>query len=225
MIKKNIFSKIHNRKKKRRKIITNFKISKIKKKDLASYNKFGKSYFDSKKIGIGYGEYIYDGRFVSSVKRIINFFKLKKNSKVLEIGCAKGFLLVEFFKLGMKTFGIDNSSYAKTNAHLLVKNNIKKFNIEKKFPFRNNFFDFVICKDVLPHITKNKLNLVIKEINRVVKTKSNIFIEIQSFKKKKDKFLFRNWDMTHKSCLNKTEWLKILKNNNYKGYYNIKFLF
>ena len=31
--------------------------------------------------------------------------------------------------------------------------------------------------------------------------------------------------MTHKSCLNKTEWLKILKNNNYKGYYNIKFLF
>jgi len=185
MIKKNIFSKIHNRKKKRRKIITNFKISKIKKKDLASYNKFGKSYFDSKKIGIGYGEYIYDGRFVSSVKRIINFFKLKKNSKVLEIGCAKGFLLVEFFKLGMKTFGIDNSSYAKTNAHLLVKNNIKKFNIEKKFPFRNNFFDFVICKDVLPHITKNKLNLVIKEINRVVKTKSNIFIEIQSFKKKK----------------------------------------
>ena len=225
MIKKNFFIEIHNRKKKRRKILNSFKKSKIKRKDLESYNRFGKSYFDNKKIGIGYGQYLYDGRFAKNARQIANFFKLKKNSKVLEVGCAKGYLLVEFLKLGMKTFGLDGSYYAKINAHKLIKKNIKKFNIEKKMPFKSDFFDFVICKEVLPHIKKNKLNSLIKEISRVVKKKNNILIEIQSFKDKSDKFFFQNWDPTHKSCFNEKEWIKILKNNDYKGYYNIKFLF
>jgi 2-polyprenyl-3-methyl-5-hydroxy-6-metoxy-1,4-benzoquinol methylase len=169
MINKNFFIEIYNRRNKRRKILNNFKKSKIKKKDLTSYSKFGKSYFDNKKIGIGYGEYLYDGRFAKNTKKIINFFKLKKNCKILEIGCAKGFLLVEFFKSGMKTFGLDASSYAVDNAHILVKRNIKKFNIEKKMPFKNNFFDFVICKDVLPHIKKINLILLLEKSTELLK--------------------------------------------------------
>ena len=60
--------------------------------------KYNKSYFDDKSLGIGYGKYINDGRFRKTAKKFINFFKLKKNNNILEIGCAKGFLLDEFCK-------------------------------------------------------------------------------------------------------------------------------
>ena len=189
------------------------------------YLNYGYSYFDNKKIGIGYAGYKYDKKYEEKVKEIINFYNLKKGDKVLEVGCAKGFLLVEFFKKSMKVFGIDNSSYAKKNSHPFIKNKIKKHDIELGLPYKDNFFDFVICKEVLPHIKSTKINFILKEIKRVVKDKSKIFLEIQSFKKNSDVKPFKEWDPTHKSCFGSKKWIKILKANKFNGDCNIKFLF
>ena len=56
--------------------------------------RFGYDYFDGDRK-FGYGGYSYDGRWRSVAKDIIEFFKLKDGDKILDVGCAKGFLLYD----------------------------------------------------------------------------------------------------------------------------------
>ena len=78
--------------------------------------KFGKEYFDGTR-NCGYGGYYYDGRWKTVARDIINFFKLKKNDKVLDVGCAKGFLVKDLLDQGIDAYGIDVSNYAIKNCH------------------------------------------------------------------------------------------------------------
>ena len=52
--------------------------------------KFDKEYFDGTREQ-GYGGYKYDGRWIEVSQKLQNIFNLKDNSKILDIGCAKGF--------------------------------------------------------------------------------------------------------------------------------------
>jgi len=56
--------------------------------------KWGYHYWDgSRKINYGGYKYI-QGRWYPVIKQMIKFYKLKKNCKILDVGCGKGF----FFK-------------------------------------------------------------------------------------------------------------------------------
>ena len=70
-----------------------FKIrSKASVKDKILSWKLDKEYFDGSREQ-GYGGYKYDGRWRQVAKDIIKHYSLKDNAKILDIGCAKGFLL------------------------------------------------------------------------------------------------------------------------------------
>ena len=73
--------------------------------------KFGKDYFDGKRA-YGYGGYKYDGRWKPVAKRIVKHFNLKRGSKVLDIGCGKGFLVKDLLDTGINAYGLDISTYA-----------------------------------------------------------------------------------------------------------------
>ena len=77
----------------------------------------GREYWDGGKTE-GYGGYKYDGRWSSVANKIIDFYNLTYKSKVLEIGCGKGFLLFELQEIlpGLDVVGIDTSKYAIDNA-------------------------------------------------------------------------------------------------------------
>ncbi|MDC0645057.1 class I SAM-dependent methyltransferase [Candidatus Pelagibacter ubique] len=209
----------------RKKILKSIELKKINSSKLKSYLKFNKSYFDDKSLGIGYGTYKNDGRFEKSAKKFIKFFRLKKNSKILEIGCAKGFLLHEFKKKNMNVFGVDLSKYAVTKSHKAIRKNIKIQNVEDGIPFKNNFFDLVISKDTLPLIKKNKMNKVIREIIRVTKNKKNIYLYIQGVSKKNNSKLLKKWEPTTQIRWTSTQWVEKLKALGYNGFYEIKHLF
>ena len=88
-------------------------------------SKRGQTFFDGKR-SFGYGGYRYDGRWIPVAKKIIQKFKLKNNSKILQINCEKGYLLHDL-KLLNKTFnihGVETSEYAKAKAHNKVRKNI-----------------------------------------------------------------------------------------------------
>ena len=77
--------------------------------------KFDFDYFDGSR-DYGYGGYKYDGRWIPVAVDVISFFKLKTGSKILDVGCAKGFLMYDLKNLNMDVYGLDISSYAKQNA-------------------------------------------------------------------------------------------------------------
>lgn len=96
--------------------------------------------------------------FKERVENIIQKVSLAQGSKILVVGCALGYMMEEFKKVGIVAYGCDNSSYIKA-----VKNPEKvKFPIPDidvldasfKTKIQNSFglseFDCVITEDVLP---------------------------------------------------------------------------
>ncbi|MEI9889060.1 MAG: hypothetical protein WDN08_21665 [Rhizomicrobium sp.] len=53
---------------------------------------YGELYFDGPRE-YGYGGYRYDGRWVPVAEDMIRHFDLKPGDRVLDVGCAKGFLV------------------------------------------------------------------------------------------------------------------------------------
>ena len=78
-------------------------------------NKFDKRYFDSERR-FGYGGYSYDPKFfiTNVVKDFIYHYELGVGDKILDVGCAKGFMLFDFLQQlpGLDVRGIDISNYA-----------------------------------------------------------------------------------------------------------------
>ena len=186
------------------------------------YKSFGFDYFDNKDSIVGYGGYKYDGRFSNSVKRMIDHYNLKKNSKVLEVGCAKGYILKEFHDQKMLVYGLDYSKYAIQNSHQDIKSKLVQWDIRKKTSYPDNYFDLVYSKELLPHLSSKDISSILNEFNRISKNKKSIFIEIQTSKTSEGLKLINKWDPTHKSLLLKKDWLNLFKKNNYQGDYYFK---
>jgi 2-polyprenyl-3-methyl-5-hydroxy-6-metoxy-1,4-benzoquinol methylase len=186
-----------------------------------NYMDFGYDYFDNSELGVGYGGYKYDGRYAGVVKDICDYYNLKKGDRVLEIGCAKGFVLVEFQKLGMDVVGLDKSEYAIENCHAELKGKIG-FAQSSNLEFDDNEFDLILGKEVLPHISKDDLEILIKECIRT--SKKNIFFEIQTGRNKSEIEGMLVWDRTHKTLETPEWWDKFLEDLNYQGDVNYKVL-
>jgi ubiquinone/menaquinone biosynthesis C-methylase UbiE len=196
--------------------INSRKKDKNKNRNLAL--KFSKDYFDGNRNS-GYGGYYYDGRWINIAKSIIKIYKLKKNSKVLDVGCAKGFLMHDLLKVSknkIKVYGVDISSYAKSKAMTLIKKKIKICNC-KKLPFKDNFFDFVISINTVHNLNKADCINAIKEISRVSKGKS--FIQVDSYTNKKEYKKFLDWMLTAKTFLTPQKWKELFKITGYNGDY------
>lgn len=191
---------------------------KNKKKNRNLALKFSKDYFDGSRNS-GYGGYYYDGRWINVAKSIIKIYKLKKNSKVLDVGCAKGFLMYDLLKVSknkIKVYGVDISSYAKSKAMPIIRKKIKICNC-KKLPFKDNFFDFVISINTLHNLKKADCIKTIKEISRVSKGKS--FIQVDSYTNEKEYKKFLDWMLTAKTFLTPQKWKELFKITGYKGDY------
>jgi cyclopropane fatty-acyl-phospholipid synthase-like methyltransferase len=185
------------------------------------YLNFGYDYFDNKNFFVGYHGYNYDGRFKKTAERIIQHYGLKKGSKVLEIGCAKGYLLVEFHYLGMDVCGVDLSEYAVNNAHPDIKDKVKQGHLGD-MSFEDNSFDLVMSKELIPHLKMDELLQIIKDTSRV--SKGNIFHMIQCGRDEKELELMKKWDNTHQILMTPEQWIKFFNENNYKCDYQFKVL-
>jgi len=174
-------------------------------------------YFDGSR-DYGYGGYSYDGRWVPVSKDIVNFFDLKKGSKILDVGCAKGFLIYDLKNLGMDVYGLDVSEYAKKNSVEGISDHIT-IGDAKKLPYKNDYFDLVLSINTIHNLEKKECEEAIKELSRVVKNKKNVFIQVDSYETKEEKELFESWVLTAKYHDYTYEWEKLFNECNYKGYY------
>ena len=189
-----------------------------------SYLKFNYDYFDNEKSIRGYGKYINDNRYTGTVNKLISYCNLNNNSTVLEIGCAKGFLLNEFYKNNINIFGIDISEYAINLSEEKIKNKLIVHDISKGIPLEDNSINLLIIKEVLPHIDKKNYDFIFREIKRVTNN-SNIFIEIQTVSSKKFNEYFFIWDPTHKTLLSQTEWKELFEKYDLNCIYGFNYLF
>ena len=181
--------------------------------------KFGKDYFDGKRE-YGYGGYYYNKKFFRKIaKEFIDHYKLNNKSKILDIGCAKGFLMydLQYYLPRAEIRGIDVSKYCKLNALRSVKKYIKVGSCES-LPFKDNYFDFVVSISTIHNLTEKKIPKAIKELIRV--GKKNFFIRIKAYITQKEKKFINEWNIVAKSNLSRKKWIKLFKNTDYKGDYD-----
>ena len=97
------------------------------------------------------------GRFAASYfndlfNPLRSYIRNIKKGRVLDIGCAYGFML-EKFPDSFEKFGMDISAHAIKEAASRLPNAMLKIGeAEKEFPFQKDFFDVVTCNDVLEHL-------------------------------------------------------------------------
>ena len=74
----------------------------------------------------------------SVAKKIINDYKLKPGSHVLDIGCGKGFLLSEMLMIipELKVVGLDISNHAIKNSPTNMKNKLFNHDIRRNLIFQ-----------------------------------------------------------------------------------------
>lgn len=180
---------------------------------------FGKDFFDGDRKH-GYGGYNYHPRFWQPV--IPDFqkqYNLSAKSKVLDVGCGKGFMLYDLVSLipGIDVRGIDVSSYAIENALPDVKHALQVADA-RKLPFKDNFFDLVISINTIHNLEKKELAQALKEIERV--SKKDKFITVDAYRNEEEKEAMFAWNLTAKTIMHVDEWKKFFNEAGYQGDYS-----
>ena len=111
--------------------------------------------------------------WANSRLKIINRFV--KHGRVLDLGCGGGYIGKSLTNCDV-TFGeinIDEFKGLDSNNKVLLSG--------LKLPFKSDYFDYVICGDVLEHIEDD--GTVLKEINRVLKNDGKAVIMVPAYKR------------------------------------------
>lgn len=187
---------------------------------LLSYavRKFDREYFDGDRL-YGYGGYYYDPRFwTETVRRFRDHYKLSSDVKILDVGCAKGFMMHDFKKLmpNLHIEGLDISRYAYENAIEDMKPFIKVGNA-RELPYPDHSFDLVISINTVDHLPVDECQKAIQEIQRV--SKKHAFITVNSWHNEEEQKNFAKWNRTVLTLLDIHGWEKLFKNIGYEGDY------
>ena len=180
--------------------------------------KFDKEFFDGERK-FGYGGFSYNSRYWSEVvKDFSNYYNLDDSSKILDVGCAKGFMLYDFYKLNsnLDLYGMDISKYAIDNSVPEIKNKLQVANATK-LPYEDNFFDLVISINTIHNLDKDECEMALKEISRV--SKKNAFITVDAFSNEDEKKRMYAWNLTAKTIMSIEDWKKFFSDTKYNGDY------
>lgn len=179
---------------------------------------FGKEFFDGDRL-FGYGGYHYDPRFwQATVKRFSDHYKLADDASVLDVGCAKGFMLYDFRQLmpNLEIAGIDISEYAVANTMEEVKPFLRVGNA-KELPYEDNSFDLVIAINTVHNLPADECKQAIGEIQRV--SRAHSFILVDSWRDEKERMQMMKWNLTGLTYMHVDDWQKLLAEAGYTGDY------
>ena len=144
---------------------------------------------------------------------LINELELK-NKKVLDFGCAKGYLVKALRIYGIEAYGYDASEYATTHVPL----EIRKYcywsgNNPIKSILSNNNIDIIISKDVFEHLSEHELIDLLKGIKD--SSVKEIYVVVPTSIKNEGNYIIEAYENDKTHILRKTIgwWENTLKDN------------
>jgi 2-polyprenyl-3-methyl-5-hydroxy-6-metoxy-1,4-benzoquinol methylase len=171
----------------------------------------------------GYGGYKYiPGRWKPVAESLITTYKLGPGSKVLDIGCGKGFLLAEMLLIEpqLQIVGMDISTHALKCADSSIKNFIINGDASEQLVFEDQSFDLVISLGVLYNLDLKSLFFSLNEIERVSKAS---YVMVESYRTNQELFNLQCWALTCKIFLDPQDWKFLFSKAGYKGDYEFIF--
>lgn len=186
--------------------------------DRAIARRFDKEFFDGSR-STGYGGFNYNSRFWQpTVPTFQKHFGLTAESSVLDVGCAKGFMLHDFAQLipGIRVKGIDISRYAIENAIEDMKPHVQVGDA-RSLDFPDKSFDVVIAINTIHNLELPELKQSLKEIQRV--QKRGAFVTVDAYRTEEEKRRMYDWNLTAKTIMSVDEWIELFDEVGYTGDY------
>jgi ubiquinone/menaquinone biosynthesis C-methylase UbiE len=176
---------------------------------------WGYDYWDGDR-STGYGGYHYDGRWRPVAEAIVKHYGLNAESRVLDVGCGKAFLLYEITQAvpGISVTGIDVSDYGIENA----KPEIRAFlevGDATELPFTDQSFDLVISLNVLHNLVLPDVFASLKEIERVGRGEK--YLVVESYRSEREKVNLMCWQLTCEAFFRPEEWEWVFVQAGYTG--------
>lgn len=179
---------------------------------------FGFEYFDGDRR-YGYGGFNYNPRFwTDTVKLFRDHYQLAPNAAILDIGCAKGFMLTDFKKLmpEAKLAGLDISAYAVEHATPEVKD-IIQVGDARRLPFADKSLDLVIAINTLHNLKRAECIQALREVERV--RRGAAFVMVDGWHNDADCQAMKEWVLTAETMMHADEWRVLFAEAGYTGDY------
>lgn len=179
---------------------------------------FGREFFDGAR-STGYGGFNYFPRFWQPVIPTFQaHWGLTAKSSVLDVGCAKGFMMHDFAELipGITVKGIDVSAYAIENAIEDMKAHVQVADA-RSLPFPDKSFDVVISINTIHNLERDDCATALREITRV--SRGGAFITVDAYRTEEEKRRMDMWNLTARTIMHVDEWVKFFADVGYEGDY------
>lgn len=179
---------------------------------------FGREFFDGNRL-YGYGGYSYHPRFwKQTVAYFRDHYRLKPDARVLDVGCAKGFMLHDFKELmpEMTIAGVDISEYAIKNALESVRPYLQIASA-KALPYRDQSFDLVISINTIHNLVLDECKAALREVERV--SRGNSFIIVDAWRNENEHRRLLQWNLTALTYMHVDDWKKLFDEAGYQGDY------
>jgi len=179
---------------------------------------FGAEFFDGNRSQ-GYGGFSYMPRFWQPVIPTMQaHFGLSASSTVLDVGCAKGFMIHDMAELipGITVKGLDISEYAVANAIEDMQPFVQVGNA-RELPFEDNTFDVVISINTIHNLVREECGQALREIERVSKGKSYITVDAYHTEDERERMFA--WNLTAQTIMHVDEWKAFFAEVGYTGDY------
>jgi SAM-dependent methyltransferase len=179
--------------------------------------RFGREYFDGDR-GQGYGGYRYDGRWVPIAERLRDHYGLAAGQRVLDVGCAKGFLLHDLRRVvpGICVAGLDVSAYALGQAMDDVRGSVVRGSAER-LPFASSAFDLVVSINTVHNLDRPACVEALREIERV--SRRHRYVQVDSWLTDEQRAKFERWQLTAATYSDPEGWRRLFREAGYGGDY------
>jgi len=179
---------------------------------------WGFDYWDGDRR-INYGGYNYiPGRWAPVAKLMIDHYGLKPGSKVLDVGCGKGFQIFELTQVlpGIVVRGIDISAYAIEHSKPEIKDLIDHGSAAS-LPYKDKSFDLVFSINTLHNLNNRDLDSSLREMERVGKHK---YLCVESYRNDSEKTNLLYWQVTCEQFNSPNDWEWWFELTHYSGDYS-----
>jgi len=178
---------------------------------------YGQAYFDGPRE-YGYGGYRYDGRWIPVARDMIAHFGLKPGDRVLDVGCAKGFLVKDLMQVcpGLEAFGVDVSRYALDHCERDVVGRLHLGSADD-LPFPDGSFQAVISLNTVHNLERPDCIRALREMQRLAPGKG--FVQVDSYRTPEQRAVFVDWVLTAKYHDYPDGWIKTFQEAGYTGDY------
>jgi SAM-dependent methyltransferase len=186
--------------------------------DRAIARQFGEAFFDGDRRH-GYGGFHYAPRFWQPViPAFREHYRLTSASRVLDVGCAKGFMLHDMALLipGITVKGIDISAYAIEHAIEDMRPHVQVGDA-RELPFDDDSFDLVVSINTVHNLEREECAQALREIMRV--SRGGAYVTVDAYRNEEEARRMWAWALTARTILHAQEWKAFFRDCGYDGDY------